>query len=346
VKHSVRWGILGTGWIAGIFAQGISQSQNGVLAAVASRTQAAADRFGDTFGVPLRLGSYRDLLRSPSIDAVYIATPHTLHAEWTIEAARHGKHVLCEKPLAINHAQAAEVFAAAERHGVFVMEAFMYRCHPQTTVLADLIRAGNIGKVYAIEAAFSFEAPYDPGHRLFAKALGGGAILDVGCYCISMARLLAGAASGLPVAEPISLQAVAKIGPTSKVDEYASALLEFPGGIVATLSAGIVLQRESAVRVYGSAGTLKVPSPWWPDQSGDASQPTITRAGQADEPITISCERDQFAIEAETFVRCLSDRSVAAVMSREDSLNNMKALDWWRRAVGCTYEEDTVVWPR
>src|SRR6266480_5356826 len=246
--ENLAWGILGTGTIAGIFARGLAASRTGKLVAVGSRAQAEADAFGERWHIPHRHGSYEELLADEEVQIVYISTPHPLHAEWAIKAAEAGKHILCEKPLALNHAEAMAVIEAALRHDVFLMEAFMYRCHPQTAKLIELIRSGVIGKVRVIEVTFSFHANVHPGHRLLNNALGGGGILDVGCYCVSMARLLAGVASGKDFAEPTSLVGQAHIGELSRVDEYAVASLTFPGDILAQLFTGVQVKGDNRVR--------------------------------------------------------------------------------------------------
>src|SRR5947209_4519922 len=165
MEQRLQWGILGTGRIAHIFARGLAASQTGVLIAIGSRTQASADAFGEGVGAVRRHGSYDGLLADPAVQAVYIATPHPMHAEWAIKAAEAGKHILCEKPLALNHAEAMAVIEAALRHDVFLMEAFMYRCHPQTAKLIELIRSGVIGSVRVIQVTFSFHVNVHPGHR-------------------------------------------------------------------------------------------------------------------------------------------------------------------------------------
>src|SRR5580692_1337614 len=145
--NSLSWGILGTGRIAGIFARQLSQSKTGKLAAVGSRSQASAEKFSAEFGAPRGYATYEALLADSAVQAVYIATPHTLHAEWCLRAAAAGKHILCEKPLTLNHTEALAVVEAARKHDVFLMEAFMYRCHPQTAKLIELLRKKVIGEV-------------------------------------------------------------------------------------------------------------------------------------------------------------------------------------------------------
>src|SRR5205085_4794062 len=158
MSRTLSWGVLGTGRIAGVFARGVKQSLTGTLVAVGSRSQAAADTFGETWHIPHRYSRYEDVLADQSVQAVYLAIPHPFHAEWAIKAAEAGKHVLCEKPIALNHAEAMAVIETAQRHDVFLMEAYMYRCHPQTTKLLELIHSGMIGQVRVIQVTFSFEA--------------------------------------------------------------------------------------------------------------------------------------------------------------------------------------------
>lgn len=148
--ENLAWGILGAGTIAGIFAEGLAESRTGKLVAVGSRTLTGADAFGERWHIPHRHGSYEELLANEEVQIVYISTPHPLHAEWAIKAAEAGKHILCEKPLALNHAEAMAVVEAARRNNVFLMEAFMYRCHAQTTYLTELIRSGTLGDVRMI----------------------------------------------------------------------------------------------------------------------------------------------------------------------------------------------------
>ena len=154
MTEKISWGIISTGRIAGVFAKGVTESQTGRLVAVGSRSQASSARFGEEYSIANRHGSYEDLLADPSVQAVYIATPHPQHAEWAIKAADAGKHILCEKPLTMNAGEAIAVAEAVRRNGVFLMEAYMYRCHPQTAELVRLIREGVIGDVRLIQAFF------------------------------------------------------------------------------------------------------------------------------------------------------------------------------------------------
>ncbi|MDH7571262.1 MAG: Gfo/Idh/MocA family oxidoreductase, partial [Armatimonadota bacterium] len=162
MSRKLKWGILSTGRIAGVFAKGLAASTTGELVAVGSRNQASADRFGEEFGLSRCYGSYEALLADPEVEAVYIAVPHPFHAEWAIKAADAGKHILCEKPLTLNYPEAMAVVEAAVRNDVFLMEAFMYRCTPQTAKLVELIREKAIGEVRLIQANFAFHGGWQP----------------------------------------------------------------------------------------------------------------------------------------------------------------------------------------
>src|SRR5687767_6145 len=183
-EKRVRWGIMGTGSIAGSFAEGLAECETGELVAVGSRTDATAELFRQKYNVPRCHGSYEALIKDPEIDALYIATPHPAHAEWAIRAARAKKHLLVEKPIGINAAEAMAIVEAARESGVFLMEAFMYRTHPQAARLVELLRAGSIGEVRVIQAAFGFHwpKPWNATSRIISNELAGGGILDVGCY--------------------------------------------------------------------------------------------------------------------------------------------------------------------
>ncbi|HEV2292764.1 MAG TPA: aldo/keto reductase [Tepidisphaeraceae bacterium] len=338
-RPKLKWGVLAAGGIARAFAEGLATSQTGTLVAIASRSQAKADAFGQELNIPHRHGSYEALLEDPEVDAVYIATPHPSHAEWAIKAAEAGKHLLVEKPIAMNFREASAVVEAAIEHDVFLMEAFMYRCHPQTRRLVELLRARVIGQVRVIHATFSFDASFDPASRIYSNALGGGGILDVGCYPASMARLISGVATGNDVAEPIELKAVGHLGATG-VDEWSAAVLRFPGDIIAQLSSGVAVQQENVVRIDGTAGSILVPLPWAPARDGGTSTILVTRKGQR-EPSELRIESPQqiYGIEADTVAEHIVHRKAPA-MTPEDSLGNMRTLDAWRKQIGLVYEQE------
>jgi predicted dehydrogenase len=331
----VKWGILGTGSIARTFARDLPASRTGRLVAIASRNREAADAFGASAGVaPAKsYAAYADLLADAEVESVYIALPNHLHAEWTIAAAAAGKQILCEKPLTIDRAEAERVIEAVRQHGVFLMEAFMYRCHPQTARLVDVLDQGVIGQVRLIESSFSYNmGPRYENIRL-SNAAAGGAIMDVGCYPVSMARLIARQ-------EPIEVQGVAHLGERSRVDEWSAACLRFPGDLIATVAAATQVAMDQELRIWGEAGSIRVPNPWKP--LAGPNRIVVQRTGQT-EPETILVEGGQplYAIEADTVAAHAGQTQATwPAMSWDDSLGNMATLDAWRRSVGLTFDAE------
>jgi len=332
----LRWGILGTGNIASRFASQVPSSATNEVVAVGSRSMESAVEFADKHGIANRHASYEALLADENVDAVYIATPHPLHPEWAIRTAEAGKHVLCEKPLAINRAWASAMIEAAVRNDVFLMEAYMYRCLPQTKLVAQLIRDGAIGTVHQIQASFAFQASFNPASRIFANDLAGGGILDVGGYPVSYARLIAGAATGAPYADPAAVTAVGSVGETG-VDEWAVATLFFDAGMTAQVSTGVRLSDENRVRVLGSEGYLVIEDPWF---GGDGKPTHVTVHKVGEEPRDISADPAFiYQAEAEAVAAAIEARQ-APEMSWDDTLGNLVVLDKWREAIGQQYESE------
>ena len=337
MNKKLKWGIIGTGSIARKFAQGLATSKTGALAAAGSRTLESAQKFTADFPATAH-GSYEALLADPEVQAVYISTPHPLHAEWAIKAAEAGKHILCEKPIALNHAEAMVVVEAARQNDVFLMEAFMYRCHPQTAKLVELLHKKVIGDVRLIQTTFSFRSGYNLESRLLNNALGGGGILDVGCYCTSGARLIAGAAIGKPFDEPVAFSGTGHVGAESHVDEYAVGSMKFSSGIVAQLATGTQLNLENNIRIWGTEGSIVVPSPWIVTSKPGFSKIIIFKNGVPEE-VLVESDRDLYAYEADHVAEHLVQRQSPA-MSWDDTLGNMRALDKWRKDVGVVYDAE------
>jgi predicted dehydrogenase len=331
----LRFGVLGTGSIAAEFVDALASSRSCQAAAVASRDAGRGQAFARRHGIGANYGDYPALLGDPRVDIVYVATPHPQHAEWAIAAAEHGKHVLCEKPLTMDRAEAEAVLAAADNNGVFLMEAFAYRFHPQTHRLLELIREGAIGQVRAIDVTFAFGSEDAVGGRLLARELGGGGILDVGCYCVSMSRQIVAAASGAATVEPVDVVGMASLDPVEGIDRYAMAILRFGGDVLAQLSCGVTLTQDDHVRVYGTHGHLHVPWPCWLGGRRDAaSQIILTRPGAKPEAIEIPGGESIFALEADGVADLLRDGVDTCRPSWNDTLANMRTLDRWRAAVG------------
>jgi len=334
------WGILATGRIAGIFAQGVARSQHSRLVAVGSRALPNAERFAREFGVPRAHGSYEALLADPEVQAVYIAVPHPQHVEWAVKAAEAGKHILCEKPIGLNRAEAMVIAEAAREHGVLLMEAFMYRCHPQTAKIVELVRSGALGEVKLVQASFGFNAPFNAASRLWSNAAGGGGILDVGCYPVSMARLIAGAMNGLPFLDPVAVTGAGQLHPETGVDAVAAATLKFANGLVAQVATSTAVGQDNSLRIYGTAGMLHVPSPWIPPSDGQAAKLHLHKDGKV-EDIEIVTPAALYGLEADAVARALAaGHRETAAMSVADTLGNMAALDAWRAAIGLVYEQE------
>ena len=345
MAETVRWGILGTGRIASVFTRQLARSRTGRAVAVASRTQESADRFAGQYNIPHVYSSYAALLDDPDVDIVYISTPHHLHAEWSIAAAKAGKHILCEKPLALNYAGALSIIEAARHNDVFLMEAFMYRCHPQTARLVKMLREKVIGDVRVIQATFGFHSVFDLAHRTLNHALAGGGILDVGCYCVSMARLVAGVAGGKNFDEPLQVHGCGSIGDMSRVDEYAIASLRFPGNILAQLATGVQVDMENVVRIFGTEGYIVIPRPWVVSIDGGTSYIHVYKSGAMEPEVEeITTDDGLFTIEADTVARFIPRRQAEPpAMSWDDSLGNMKTLDLWRQAIGLIYDMERII---
>lgn len=324
---SIRFGILGTGKIARLFAADLRTSSAVRVSVVASRDADRAAAFAREFEVPRAALTYDDLVASEDVDVVYIALPHPLHAQWVVRAATAGKHVLCEKPLAMSAAEAEEAVGAARAAGVALMEGFAYRFHPVTARVRQLLREGVIGTPRLLDATFGYNASAAENY-LFRPELGGGSILDVGCYTMSLARCLAGAHSGRPFADPVVVQGAGYVA--GGVDHAASASVLFADALIARLGCAINADLPDAVTIYGSDGHLRIESPWLPGRLGPVSI-QYSAAGDLRRE-AVPSHTALYAAEAEAFADVL-DRGEHPAMSTADSLGNAAALDAWRTAV-------------
>ncbi|MGN6683880.1 MAG: aldo/keto reductase [Devosia sp.] len=345
-ERKLRWGIIGPGGIAQAFRDGVKASRTGELVAIASRNPQRPG-LGDTFPGARIVDGYDALLRDPDVDAIYIATPHPGHAEWAIKAAEAGKHVLVEKPLALTAFEADAIFNAHARAGTFIGEAFMYRLHPATRALGDLVASGAIGEVRMIQSSFGFQMPaFRPEHRLFANDLAGGGILDVGCYPVSMSRFIAGQAAGKPFLDPVKVMGTAHLG-QERTDEWAAAVLQFDTGIVAQVSCAVFVQLDNVLRIHGATGRIEVPDFWFAggDRTGGPGTIRIVRPGKEVE--TIEAGRGQphlYSFEADGAAAAIfagRQEFAAPGMSWADTLGNLRALDAWRAGAGLQYDIET-----
>ncbi|UXN69762.1 aldo/keto reductase [Devosia neptuniae] len=339
--QKIRWGIIGPGSIAKAFQGGVAGSKHGVLAAIATRDPNKPNLAKDFPGAKIVHG-YDALLADPEIDAVYIAVPHTGHAEWAIKAAEAGKHVLIEKPLALSAFEIDAVFHAHRKAGTFAGEAFMYRLHPQTAKLGELIRSGVIGDVRMIQSSFGFSmGKFQPQHRLFASDLAGGGILDVGGYPVSMSRFIAGAALGKPFADPIKVSGTAKLN-AEGTDDWAAAVLTFENGIVAQVSCAVMVNLDNVLRIHGSEGRIEVPDFWFAggDRDKGVGKIDIVKKDGSRETISVGEERHVYSFEADAAAEAIFAKRqelAAPGMSWADSLGNARVLDAWRKDAGIEY---------
>jgi len=337
----LRWGIIGPGGIAKAFAGGVEHSSTGVLVAIATRNPDKPGLANDFPGARILKG-YDAILADPEVDAVYIATPHTSHAEWAIKCAEAGKHVLVEKPMGLTAFEADAMFHAARKAGTFMGEAFMYRLHPQTAKLVELIRGGAIGEVRMIRSSFGFAMPkFMPEHRLYANDLAGGGILDVGGYPISMTRLIAGAAAGKPFLDPVKVNGSAYLG-QQRTDEWAAAVLTFPNGIVAEVSCAVSVAEDNLLQVLGTTGRVEVSNFWFGSgrQGGVGKIEIIPREGSPS-AIEVNEPGWLYAFEADAAaaaIRAGNQEFAWPGMSWADSLGNLRAQDKWRADAGLEYD--------
>jgi D-xylose 1-dehydrogenase (NADP+, D-xylono-1,5-lactone-forming) len=249
---SVKWGIVSTAHINRLFLAGARQSEDVEILAVASRDRQRADEYARENGIERAYGSYEALLADPDVEVVYISLPNSMHVDWTVRALEAGKHVLCEKPLSRRSEEVERAFDVAEREDRLLMEAFMYRHNPQTRRLTELVAQQAVGRVRIIRAAFGFVA-HDPANVRLSAALDGGALMDVGCYCVSGSRLIAG--------EPERLMGEQAIGGDG-VDVAFAGVMRFRGDISAHFDAGLALVSQDLLEVVGDQGTLRLTDPW------------------------------------------------------------------------------------
>ncbi|MFK0166735.1 aldo/keto reductase [Rhizobium sp. NPDC090279] len=336
---SIRWGIIGPGRIAQTFAEGVAHSRSGKLVAIASRNPDKPG-LGDGFPGARIVNGYEALLADKDIDAVYIATPHTGHAEWAIKAIRAGKHVLVEKPIALSAFDAEAIYYEARKAGIFAGEAFMYRVHPQTAKLIELIKSGVIGDLRIIRSSFGFNmGKVNPEHRLFANETAGGGILDVGGYPVSMARLIAGAADGKPFLDPDKVSGVGHLGQTG-VDEWASAVLKFPNNVIAEVSCSIMANQDNTLRIIGSEGRIEVADFWFASgHKGGVGKIELIKGGET-QTIEVKEERWLYSFEVDAAgdaIRAGQKEFAYPGINWADSIGNLRVLDQWRASIGLEY---------
>ncbi|MGF1452916.1 MAG: Gfo/Idh/MocA family protein [Opitutales bacterium] len=335
-KERLRWGVLGTGGIAAkVMDRVAEEAQFSKPVACASRDAAKAEAFRAKCGLERAYGSYDALLADPEVDAVYNALPNHLHAPWSIRALEAGKHVLCEKPLAMTEAEAVTVIAVARREKRFLGEAFMYRHHPQLAELRGLLASERLGKVRLIETRFSFNNPdaEATGNVRFARDMGGGGLMDVGCYCLSAARLVAGAATEQPFAAAQKHEVTAAFNAPDGVDVLATGHLTFEDGLLGNYACGMLCQTNARITAWCEGGYVELPNPWFPR----VGQIRIHESAREPEILKPEAPQDLYALQFDNCARWIAEGRLEPsqdVMCWEDSLQNLQALDHARRQIG------------
>jgi predicted dehydrogenase len=307
----VRLGLLSTANINRQILVGARGAGQVDVVAVGSRDGAKAQTYAGEHGIAKAHGSYEALLEDTDVDAVYISLPNGMHHEWTMRALAAGKHVLCEKPYTRHPAEAVEAFDAAEAAGLVLMEAFMYRHHPQSATIQRLVRDGAVGRVLAVKAVFSFPLADLTNVRALPE-LDGGALMDVGCYCVSGSRLVAG--------DPVSVLAEQVVGETG-VDMALYGTLRFPDDAVAQIEASDLAPERQSLEVVGDGGVLRAFAPWRVDWGGDL---VLERDGVSD--VLAVDEANSYTLQLENFADAIEGRE-PALLGRADAVAQARVID-------------------
>ncbi|MCM3126983.1 Gfo/Idh/MocA family protein [Paenibacillus provencensis] len=318
MSKKLRWGILSTANIGRkSVIPGLQYSQFNEVTAIASRNQAKAEEAAKELNIKNAYGSYEELLASDDIDAVYIPLPNHLHMEWTIKAAEAGKHVLCEKPIALTAEEAERMVIACEQAGVHLAEAFMYRHHPRYQMIKDVIASGEIGTVRGIHANFTFNSGDSTNNIRFNKEMGGGSIYDVGCYPISVARFLT-------ELEPEAVTAQSFFSPKhGDVDMMTSGFLEFPNDVSLIFDCGMWATFRNRLEVLGTDGTIEVPSAFVCGHDSEAGFIVNGKLGKREIEVPVI---NQYSAMVDHFADVVFERSTP-VFTPSDAVRNMRVVE-------------------
>ena len=321
--EKVRWGLLGCGGIAKTFAKGLEALDDAELVAVGSRTQETADAWAPEVQVPRRHPSYEALANDPDVDVVYIATPHPFHKDNALLCLDAGKHVLCEKPFAMNAAEAQSVIRAARAKNLFCMEAMWPRFLPAILKAKELLADGAIGEIRMVRADFSFRCGWEPKSRLLDPKLGGGGLLDVGCYTLALASMVLG--------KPARVTGLAEIGRTG-VDEQAGIVLGYDGGQLAVLFCGVRTNLRHEARIVGTEGDIVLPAFW------HASKAILEPTGKDPEEFQPEFVGNGYNYEAAEVARCLrAGLTESDGIRLDETLEIMQTMDELRAQWGLKY---------
>jgi predicted dehydrogenase len=324
MTEKVRWGILATGGIARNFVSDLLAMPDAEIVAVGSRSREAADRFAAAHGIPRAYGTWADLAADAAVDVVYVATPHSAHREASLACLRGGRAVLCEKPFTLDLAQAEELVAAARAAGVFLMEAMWMRFFPAIHTVCGLIADGVIGDVTAVHADFGLSTPLDPTHRLRARELGGGALLDLGVYPVTFAHLILGAPTGMRAWARLTAEGV---------DENTAMIFTYPSGALASLTCSLVGDSPRTATVTGTRGRIELPRNFY-----RPTHFTLTRDRAEPEVVSTPFDGLGYHFEAAEVHRCLREGlTESPVAPLAETLAVMATLDAVRAQTGVTY---------
>jgi predicted dehydrogenase len=322
--NPIRWGILGTGWIANEFAQGLMRLPDAELLAVGSRTLESAQRFAERYGIPHRHAGYEALARDTGVDVIYVATPNPLHREHTMLCLEAGKPVLCEKPFALNAREAEDMIRFARDRGLFLMEAMWSRFFPLMGELRTLLAQGAIGDVQILAADLCFHFDFDPSDRRYDPSLGGGALLDLGVYLVSLASMIMG--------PPSRIGGLGHLGETG-VDEQAGIVLGYEQGQVSTLFTSVRVDSPVEAVIIGTGGRIRLHPMWI-----HPNKLTLSVAGQ--EPTTIERPFDGngYQFEAAEVMRCLrAGKLESDLMTLNETLSIIQTMDAIRAQWGLEF---------
>ncbi len=322
----VRWGIIGTGFIANKFAGAVCNACGGELTAVASRTEASAKAFAEKHGIAKFFSSYEEMIESDTVDAVYIALPHEYHAEYIKKCIAADKHILCEKPITVNEKELSEIEALLEDKNVFLMEAMWTRFLPAIAEIKRIIESGAIGKVLEVSADFCYDSP-DRSHHVFNENRAGGSLLDVGVYGLNFASIFLGD-------DVADIKTAAFL--TNGIDDRLNVFLTYESGAIARFSSAIMLHKPDDGYIYGSRGYIYVPHFYAAEEFE-----IVTNEGAERKKYTVPFKGNGFEEEIEECNRCiLSGEKQSSVMPLAQSRTDMRLMDAIRAEAGVVYDND------
>ncbi len=325
MKQTIRWGILGTGYIARKFAEGLKNTENSELYAVASRNQITASDFAQEYNIHVSFCSYEALARDPNVDVVYIATPHNLHYDNTLMCLRNNKHVLCEKPFAVNEKEVKQMIQEASHRKLFLMEAMWSRFLPNVIKAKELIDSGTIGEVRFLKCDFGINPGYDEQNRWFNRQLIGGSLLDLGIYPVFLSLFLLG--------KPLEINSLAHIGPTL-VDHSCGMTFRYPNAL-ASLCSSAVAKTETIAEIVGTKGKIIFDPLWFCPVNIH-----LFDENNNEVPVNITVKGNGYNYEAQEVTDCLLNGQLESrIMSHDFSIQLIELLDTIRKQCNITYPD-------